>query len=383
MKQLLFLIFGFLFLLDNQSNGQSIFLLGILVVDSSNFDKKTDGIELNVDFRDECSMVQRQTGKILLQSDLEEKLTNLSENGLYRFKFIFHDLAAGDSTFIYWNKLKLIINKVPGKEIDLEFKKVDFLPNDFFTDLGSIKGLSIDFDELNTKVNCGVINNKPKDFLFGASLVGKDAKLLMPLNVENVFESSLETSIPIELPIDKKVNYETLVCSSVNLNRFVFGPKKMSYLSVYDNRGIINLTSNVLYNVKNFDLNLGLMKTVINVEDDKKGNKVNSITLYSNLYLDENDRSEVKIKTNISLFKVSESFDVSIDNCSRAFVKKILSHSSAKEISFSGTRFYIDYRVLEKLKTMPLVIFSDVEFINKTSLTLEQIKKQLPNCTFN
>ena len=382
MKHLLFLYLGFLFLQGNQSKGQSIFLLGILVVDSSMFDKKTDGVELNVDFRDECNMVKKQTGKILLHSDLEQKLTNLSENGLYRFSFVFHDIARGDSTFIYWNKLKLIINKVPRKEIDLEFKKVDFLPSDFFADLGSIERLSIGFDELKTEVNCSVINNKLKDFLFRASRVGKNAKLLIPLNVENVIESSNIASIPIEVPKDKEVNYETLTCSSINLNRFVFGPKKMSYLSVNDNHGTINLTSNVISNVKDIDLNLGLIKTVINVENGEMVNKANSITLYSDIFIDENIRSKVKIKTNVSLFKVSDSFNVSIENCSRAFVKEILSHSSAKEIRFSNSRLYIDNSLLEKLKTMPLVIFSDVDFINKTRFSLEQIKNQLPNCTF-
>lgn len=375
----------FLIFFSYQSSGQSVFQFGILIVDSIEIDESNDGIELNVDLRDEYRFVSNTTGKTISEDVLLKKLEYHCGRGLNKLKFIFHDLEEEDSTFFYWQKIKKIVSKVSGKYIDFEFKKVDFLPNDFFLGLGSSDGLTIEFDQLNTSVDCGVITAKLSDFIFAAGVVGNNAKLLLPLNVENLFESSQYASIPIELPVGQKVNYKNLVCSSTNLNRFVFGLPKSSYINVLDNVGQITLTKNVLSNAEAIELNLGSLSTTINVEFDKSIERINSIIISSNpsLFIDGNNKSVLNLNIDPVLFEVSESLAVFIEYCDRVLVMDILTHTKAKEILFSNNRLYFDDKILEKLRTMPHVTFTNCTFNNKTSFTLEEIKKQLPNCKFN
>lgn len=375
----------FLIFFSYQSSGQSVFQFGVLIVDSIKIDEENDGIELNVDLRDEYIIVSNTTGKTISEDVLLKKLEYHCGRGLNKLKFIFHDLEEADSSFFYWEKIKKIVSKVSGKYIDFEFKKVDFLPNDFFLGLGSSDGLTIEFNQLNTTVNCGGITAQLTDFTFGAGGVGDKAKLLPPLNVENLFESSQYASIPIELPVGQKVNYKNLVCSSTNLNRFVFGLPKSSYINVLDIVGQITLTKNVLSNAEAIELNLGSLSTRINVEFDKSSEKINSIIISSSpsLFIDGNNKSLLNLNIDPVLFEVSESLAVFIEYCDRVLVMDILTHTKAKEILFSNNRLYFDYKILEKLRTMPHVTFTNCTFNNKTSFTLEEIKKQLPNCKFN
>jgi hypothetical protein len=382
--RLVLLCTWFLMFFSYQSSGQSVFLFGILIVDSIKIDEVNDGVELNVDLRDENHMVSNTTGKTISEDVLLKKLEYHCGRGLNKLKFIFHDLEEEDSTFFYWQKIKKIVSKVSGKYIDFEFKKVDFLPNDFFLGLGSIDGLTVKFDQLNTSVDCGVLTAKLTDFTFGAGVVGNNAKLLPPLNVENLFESSQYASIPIELLVGQKVNYKNLVCSSTNLNRFVFGLPKLSYINVSDNVGKITLTSNVLSNTEAIELNLGSLSTRINVEFDKSLERINSIIISSSpsLVIDGN-KSVLNLNIDPVLYKVSESLAVFIEYCDRVLMMDILSHTKAKEILFSSNGLYIDDKIIEKLRTMPHVTFTNCAFNNKTSFTLEEIKKQLPNCKFD
>ncbi|MDP3928673.1 MAG: hypothetical protein Q8R57_06600 [Bacteroidota bacterium] len=318
--------------------------------------------------------------------------------GAKMFEFKFHDLKYGDTTFYYWKLIKESIRNTPNKTITLSFKKVYYLPADFFESMGSIDQLFVNSDSAQCDFNFLKVDTPLVDLL---------------LNNRNTKNKSIPSNYISKIytfnnsKILFSVTPSTYYLKTINLNMSEisntsnFFPQ-LEFLLVRRCHGYASIDLNQFPNLKeiHFCGKSWKRKFIINVSGIRNKGPISSsfkAMTYDGDYFEKpplfsSKKSRVRryyyknlvFKNDYLLVesKMIKFVGVKID---KKICKKLMLNKDIYGLLIIGSKLYFNNEMLNFLKTIKgtLLIDKDCRIINKTSFTLEEIKKQLPNCKFN
>lgn len=392
----LWLIISHLVILVSFSNAQNISLdthqLWILTADSLVYNHNSSGLSINVNLKNECVKVFNQTGKVITVDALLKKMNEIVNyrenysryyNGQKHFFIHFEDLLKSktDSTFYYWDTIKKLIRDIPDKTINFYFNKVDTLPEDFWSGLGDLWDIRVKVSNLYCTMNLHDLDNNIRDFWFSGNDSCSSGKLIIPEGTSglNIYGKSLPT---IETHSSDSVRYyDDIYIDYSNLKKLNVNA---SILNLQLDTSDILLEENVLSYPRDIILYIPYKKQKIRISPGTKNIFKNSSIVFMGGLLYGTDQFRVEELTiDPALTELSNNLIFQKINLNAKTFNKILINSKRDYIKLELCRIEFNMESISLLKKVKKCELSEVKIINNTSFSLPEIKKQLPNCTFN
>ncbi len=359
--------------------------LGIITVDDSlDIPVYLNSLVTNIDLRDECRLALDSTQKKTSVNNLLKKMNELISNGQQLLSFNFHDLDYNDSTFFYWDTIKKIIKKSPDKHLNFNFGRINYLPLDFFDELGSVHNIFISIQNLCYKVDCQMVD--PDLISFGFAIYDRcsNGRLVLPKYTDlGIAEFKAPKNIT-EMP-----TIDSITCGDVTLGYQNFKNLKIRT----DNKDVFSLnlimdTSDITIDkyILNYSDRISFIipfkSQKIRIESDGKySNSRLTLTIAGNFNNDGEIVDELIIDSMV--FKFAKDLFLYKLNIESGLIKNISANAIDINLLIMNSKVTFDMDTIRLIKKFKEVEFNEVKFINKTAFTLEEIKNQLPNCTFN
>lgn len=359
-------------------------------------------IDLDVDFVKYRSysvlLYDAEDGCVHGDKQILDTFRMLVSLGAKMFEFKFHDLKYGDTTFYYWKLIKESIRNTPNKTITLSFKKVYYLPDDFFENMGSIDQLFVNSDSAQYDFNFLKVDTPLVELLLNNRNTENKS-------IPNHYISKIHTFNDSKILFSVKPSTYYLKTIELNIsdlsNTSNFFPQ-LEFLLVERCQGNASIDLKQFPNLKeiHFCGKSWRRKFIINVSGIRnKGPLLSSFNAetYDGEYFEKPPLfSSKKSRTREYYYKniVFKDGYLLVESKSVKFVgvkidkkicKKLILNKDIHDLLIFDSKLYLNNEMLIFLKTIKrtLSIDKDCRIINRTSFTLEEIKKQLPNCKFN
>lgn len=339
-----------------------------------------------------------EDGCVSSDKQILDTLKMLVKNGVNFFVFNFHDLTYGDTTFYYWKLIKESIRNTPNKTITLSFKKVYYLPDDFFENMGSIDQLFVNSDSAQYDFNFLKVDTPLVELLLNNRNTENKS-------IPNYYISKIHTFNDSKILFSVKPSTYYLKTIELNIsdlsNTSNFFPQ-LEFLLVERCHGNTSIDLKQFPNLKeiHFCGKSWRRKFIINVSGIRnKGPLLSSFNAetYDGEYFEKPPLfSSKKSRTREYYYKniVFKDGYLLVESKSVKFVgvkidkkicKKLMLNKDIHDLLIFDSKLYLNNEMLIFLKTIKgtLSIDKDCRIINRTSFTLEEIKKQLPNCKFD
>lgn len=392
----LWLVISHLVILVTYSNAQNLSTdthqLWVLTADSLVYDHSSSGLSINVNLKNECVKVFNQTGKVITVDALLKKLNEIVNyrgnysryyNGQKEFFIDFEDLLKSktDSTFYYWDTIKKLIRDIPHKTIYFYFNKVDTIPEDFWKGMGELWEVDIKVSNLCYTMDLYDLDNNLQNFGFMGNDSCSSGKLIIPKVASGltIYGKSLPT---IETHSSDSVRYyNDIYIDYSNLKRLKVNA---SILHLQIDTPDILLGENVLSYPRHIILYIPYKKQKIRISSRTKNIfKNSSIVFMGGVLLDTGQFRVEELNVDPALTELSNNLIFQKINLNAKTFNKILINSKRHYIKLDLCRIEFNMETISLLKKVKKCELSEVKIINNTHFSLPEIKKQLPNCTFN
>ncbi len=370
--------------------------LGFVTVNDSflvNVEEK--GLLMNVDLKLECDQTFKYTGRHTNVNSVLKKFREIVSTeipyghyylGKKSFSFVFKNTTNLDSCFRYWDTIKKIIRPLPDKTLYFQFDTIEHIPANFWEGLGSLKNVSLKINLLRCKFDCSELNSRIERFTYSGKSGCSACKLIVPDSIDELWEWSLSPNL-LEMPATDSLYYEWV---HVSYNNFIKLRVKVEGLEILD---LTLDTTDALIDpyIFNYSNKIWLQsltqrqKIKVNTDNDFLI-KCASIYFAGNHEIDKKFSDKAyftELSLDTTLMKISGYILFFRTILNSETINQILKFSPNSEFEINMSELTLDNETISLLKKVKKCELKEVKIINNTSFSLPEIKKQLPNCTFN